>query len=82
MVEGRFKDDAFFTVAAELESVVVEQRQRKQQWQRNGDVQLLFDDGRVLPSASNGDVDDGVSTIGALCRFPVSLTGICSGRAG
>ncbi|KAJ1394243.1 hypothetical protein SESBI_34346 [Sesbania bispinosa] len=40
----------------------------------------LFADGRVLPPAV---VDDGASTAGSLCsRFPVSLTGICSGGVG
>ncbi|XP_057472564.1 uncharacterized protein At3g17950-like [Actinidia eriantha] len=37
---------------------------------RNG--RLLFADGRVLPPAQE-EADTG----GALCRFPVSLTGIC-----
>ncbi|GFZ07646.1 hypothetical protein Acr_19g0005830 [Actinidia rufa] len=37
---------------------------------RNG--RLLFADGRVLPPAQEEAVPDG-----ALCRFPVSLTGIC-----
>ncbi|GLT69805.1 hypothetical protein SLA2020_419270 [Shorea laevis] len=50
----------------------------------NGNGRVLFADGRVLPPAADGDgdVDDGSSTAGALCRFPVSLTGICSGGAG
>ncbi|XP_057418478.1 uncharacterized protein At3g17950 [Lotus japonicus] len=40
----------------------------------------LFADGRVLPPAV---IDDGASTPESLCsRFPVSLTGICSGGAG
>jgi hypothetical protein len=81
-VERRFGDGAFFGAAAELEGVEVEQQQQQQQ--RNGIGRLLFADGRVLPPAADGDgdVDDGASTAGALCRFPVSLTGICSGGAG
>ncbi|GAU12792.1 hypothetical protein TSUD_72780 [Trifolium subterraneum] len=40
----------------------------------------LFADGRVLPPSA---VHDGPPTAGSLCsRFPVSLTGICSGGAG
>ncbi|XP_075661159.1 uncharacterized protein At3g17950 [Castanea sativa] len=75
-VERRFGDGAFFgAAAAELEGgVVVEQ---PQQSQRNG--RLLFADGRVLPPAPD---DQAASTAGALCRFPVSLTGICSGGVG
>lgn len=75
-VERRFGDGAFFgAAAAELEGVVAQQHQ-----QRNGNGRLLFADGRVLPPAADGD--DGASTAGALCRFPVSLSGICSGGAG
>ncbi|KAL4633037.1 hypothetical protein ACB092_04G092100 [Castanea dentata] len=75
-VERRFGDGAFFgAAAAELEGgVVVEQPQQNQ---RNG--RLLFADGRVLPPAPD---DQPASTAGALCRFPVSLTGICSGGVG
>ncbi|KAK3036992.1 hypothetical protein RJ639_029981 [Escallonia herrerae] len=66
-VERRFGDGGF---AAELEA--------------GGDAQpgngrLLFADGRVLPPA---DAGDGTPVAGALCRFPASLTGICSGGAG
>ncbi|XP_065850092.1 uncharacterized protein At3g17950 [Euphorbia lathyris] len=72
-VERRFGDGAFFgNAAAELEGVMVEQP-------RDGGG--LFADGRVLPPAA--EVDDGSSPAGILCsRFPVSLTGICSGGAG
>jgi len=73
-VERRFGD-----AAAELEGVMVAEQPR------NGGVngRLLFADGRVLPPADV--VDDGgssSSTAGALWRFPVSLTGICSGGTG
>ncbi|KAF5445545.1 hypothetical protein F2P56_034591 [Juglans regia] len=71
-VERRFGDGAFFGAAEELEGVVVVQQHQI----RNG--HMLFADGRVLPPAA-ADVDDGSSTAGALCRFPVSLTGICGG---
>ncbi|KAB1212258.1 hypothetical protein CJ030_MR5G025026 [Morella rubra] len=74
-VERRFGDGAFLGAAAELEGMVVQQQQ-----QRSGNGRLLFADGRVLPPAT--DVDEGASTAGALCRFPVSLTGICSGGVG
>ncbi|KAG2667654.1 hypothetical protein I3843_15G123500 [Carya illinoinensis] len=77
-VERRFGDGAFFgAAAAELEGVVALQQQHQQ---RNGNGRLLFADGRVLPPAADGD--DGASTAGSLCRFPVSLSGICSGGAG
>ncbi|KAF5469175.1 hypothetical protein F2P56_013268 [Juglans regia] len=80
-VERRFGDGAFFgAAAAELEGVVVLQQQQQQHRQRNGNGRLLFADGRVLPPAT--DSDDGAATAGALCRFPVSLSGICSGGAG
>ncbi|KAH7528544.1 uncharacterized protein At3g17950 [Ziziphus jujuba] len=74
-VERRFGDGAFYGATAELEGVAVEENQ-----QRNGG-RVLFADGRVLPPAV--DVDEGTSTTaGALCRFPVMLTGICSGGVG
>ena len=69
-VERRFGDVAFYGTAAELEGMVMGQ-------QNNGRV--LFANGRVLPPAAD---DDGASTAGSLCnRFPVYLTGICSGGA-
>ncbi|EEF31597.1 uncharacterized protein At3g17950 [Ricinus communis] len=81
-VERRFGDGAFFgNAAAELEGVMAAQQQQQEQEQHqqgNG----LFADGRVLPPASAQVVDDGTSTAGILCRFPVSLTGICSGGVG
>ncbi|KAI4351043.1 hypothetical protein L6164_005431 [Bauhinia variegata] len=71
-VERRFGDGAFYGTAAELEGIVMGQ-------QRN-DGRVLFANGQVLPPA---DVDDRASTVGSLCnRFPVSLTGICSGGVG
>lgn len=71
-VERRFGDGAFYGTAAELEGMVMGQQRN------NGRV--LFANGRVLPPAA--DVDDGAPTAGSLCnRFPVSLTGICSGGA-
>ncbi|KAF2309113.1 hypothetical protein GH714_000692 [Hevea brasiliensis] len=74
-VERRFGDGAFYGDAAvELAGVMVAQP-------RNGvNGRMLFADGRVLPPAS--EVDGGTSTAGILCRFPVSLTGICSGGVG
>ncbi|KAF3437144.1 hypothetical protein FNV43_RR19897 [Rhamnella rubrinervis] len=72
-VERRFGDGAFYGTAAELEGVVVAAGGQP----RNGRV--LFADGRVLPPA---EADEGTSTAGALCRFPVLLTGICSGCGG
>ncbi|KAF5469181.1 hypothetical protein F2P56_013274 [Juglans regia] len=78
-VERRFGDGAFFgAAAAELEGVVVLQQQQQQQQQqhqqRNGNRRLLFADGRVHPPATD-------TTAGALCKFPISLSGICSGGA-
>ncbi|KDP25977.1 hypothetical protein JCGZ_22707 [Jatropha curcas] len=75
-VERRFGDAALYSnAAAELEGVMVAQP-------RNGvDGRVLFASGRVLPPA-DAEIDDGASTAGILCRFPVSLTGICSGGVG
>lgn len=36
----------------------------------------------TMGGSTDDDVDDGASTIGALSRFPISLTRICSGGAG
>ncbi|MCI38413.1 hypothetical protein A2U01_0059641, partial [Trifolium medium] len=70
-VERRFGDAAFYVEG--LEVVVDSQQQRTS-------GRDLFADGRVLPPSA---VDDGPPTAGSLCsRFPVSLTGICSGGAG
>ena len=73
-VERRFRDDAFYGAAAELEGVVVDHQPR------NG--RLLFADGRVLPPAEIDETTSSSSSSGVLCRFPVSLTGICSGGVG
>ena len=74
-VERRFGD-----AAAELEGVMVAEQPR------NGGVdgRLLFADGRVLPPADvAGDGGSSSSSMaGGLWRFPVSLTGICSGGTG
>ncbi|GAV73424.1 hypothetical protein CFOL_v3_16910 [Cephalotus follicularis] len=72
-VERRFGDCAFYGggVAAEPDGVMVSRQQP-----RDG---RLFSNGRVLPPA---DVDEGTSTAVLLCRFPVSLTRICSGGVG
>ncbi|KAF2317512.1 hypothetical protein GH714_023934 [Hevea brasiliensis] len=74
-VERRFGDGALYgDAAAELEGVMVAPP-------RDGvNGRVLFADGRVLPPA--GEIDDGTSTAGILCRFPVSLTGICTGGLG
>ncbi|WCJ42090.1 hypothetical protein M5689_022918 [Euphorbia peplus] len=72
-VERRFGDGAFF--GAELEGVMVAPPD-------GGGGRGLFADGRVLPPVA-AEVGDGSSPAGILCsRFPVSLTGICSGGAG
>lgn len=72
-IERRFGDGAFYdgAPAAELHGDVAAQT-------RNGRV--LFADGRVLPPTPAG-VNEGAATTAAsaLCRFQVSLTGICSG---
>ncbi|KAJ8771954.1 hypothetical protein K2173_027131 [Erythroxylum novogranatense] len=73
-VERRFGDVDFCNhTAAELEGVVVGQPEHVVHGR------LLFADGRVLPPAQ---VAVGTSTAGVLRRFPVSLTGICSGGSG
>ncbi|KAG4172376.1 hypothetical protein ERO13_A12G269600v2 [Gossypium hirsutum] len=82
-VERRFGDGAFYGATAELEGVMGTGHDENHE-ARNG--RSLFADGRVLPPPSAaaappaGDDDDEKST--ALCRFPVSLTGICSGGVG
>ncbi|KAB5524308.1 hypothetical protein DKX38_022057 [Salix brachista] len=72
-VERRFGD-----AALEIEGVMVAEHPR------NGGVngRLLFADGRVLPPADAVDDGNSSSSAGALWRFPVSLTGICSGGSG
>ncbi|KAL2342333.1 hypothetical protein Fmac_003618 [Flemingia macrophylla] len=71
-VERRCGDGAFYGTAAELEGMVMDPQRSH--------GRALFSDGRVLPPTV---VDDGASTAGSLCsRFPVLLTGICSGGAG
>ncbi|KAK4750823.1 hypothetical protein SAY87_004305 [Trapa incisa] len=75
-IERRFGDGAFFdgAPAAELHGSEAAQ---------SGNGRVLFADGRVLPpQAQPGDADDGTPDSASLCRFPVSLTGICSGGAG
>lgn len=73
-VERRFGDGAFYDTAVEMEGMVVGHQER------NGGREL-FADGRVLPPV--GDVGGEESPAVSLCnRFPVSLTGICSGGAG
>ncbi|CAF1928431.1 hypothetical protein YC2023_059153 [Brassica napus] len=69
-VERRSGDEAVYGSAeVELEGAVAER--------------ALFADGRVLPPASAEVVSgEGTLAITALCRFPVSLTGICSGGGG
>ncbi|XVF09444.1 hypothetical protein REPUB_Repub07fG0093100 [Reevesia pubescens] len=82
-VERRFGDGAFYGAAAELEAVMGTPHDEHQE-ATNG--RTLFADGRVLPPApppaGDDDDDDGTSTAGVLCRFPVSLTGICNGGVG
>ncbi|GKV46823.1 hypothetical protein SLEP1_g53784 [Rubroshorea leprosula] len=82
-VERRFGDVAFYDDAAELEGVMGShhhQHQHQQQLQeQHSNGRVLFADGRVLPPAVD---DEETSTAGVLCRFPVLLTGICSGGAG
>ncbi|KAG6572972.1 hypothetical protein SDJN03_26859, partial [Cucurbita argyrosperma subsp. sororia] len=70
-VERRFGDGAFYGNAVDLEGVVT-----ADQW-RSG--RNLFADGRVLPPAPT---EEEASSAAALCRFSLSLTGICSGGAG
>ncbi|THG07875.1 hypothetical protein TEA_009572 [Camellia sinensis var. sinensis] len=70
-VERRFGDGAFYCATAEIEGAIGAQPP---------DRRLLFADGRVLPPPPAEDAPP--STAGALCRFPVSLTGICSGGVG
>ncbi|XP_056855278.1 uncharacterized protein At3g17950-like isoform X2 [Raphanus sativus] len=74
-VERRFGDEAVYGSAeVELEDAVARYREQ----QPAVAERALFADGRVLPPA---EIVTGESTpeATALCRFPVSLTGICSG---
>ncbi|XP_010506189.1 PREDICTED: uncharacterized protein At3g17950 isoform X1 [Camelina sativa] len=80
-VERRFGDEAVYNAAeaAELEGAVA----RYQDQQPVMGERALFADGRVLPPASAEMVTgEGTPVATALCRFPVSLTGICSGGGG
>lgn len=79
-VERRFGDEAVYNSAeAELEGAVA----RYQDQQPVLGERALFADGRVLPPASAEAVTgEGTPMVSALCRFPVSLTGICSGGGG
>lgn len=67
-VERRYGDEAFFGGTAELQSVM----------QPQGNGRLLFADGRVLPPVPKEEASHSAA---GTCRFPVSLTGICSGGA-
>ncbi|KAL4385443.1 hypothetical protein GQ457_15G001050 [Hibiscus cannabinus] len=81
-VERRFGDGAFYGGAAELEGVMGTAHDEHHD-ARNG--RSLFADGRVLPphpAVDDEEEDEKTSTAGGLCRFPVSLTGICSGGVG
>ncbi|GKV05196.1 hypothetical protein SLEP1_g17231 [Rubroshorea leprosula] len=80
-VERRFGDVAFFDDATELEGAMESHHRHHQHQEQPRNGRELFADGRVLPPATD---DEGTSTAGALWiwRFPVSLTGICSGGAG
>ncbi|XP_056844447.1 uncharacterized protein At3g17950 isoform X2 [Raphanus sativus] len=80
-VERRSGDEAVYGSAeAELEGAVA--RYREQQPAVVGE-RALFADGRVLPPASAEVArGEGTPAVTALCRFPVSLTGICSGGGG
>ncbi|KFK39120.1 hypothetical protein AALP_AA3G203600 [Arabis alpina] len=80
-VERRFGDEAVYGSAeVELEGAVARYRNQ----QPVVTERALFADGRVLPPASTEVVGTGEGTPAAtaLCRFPVSLTGICSGGGG
>lgn len=79
-VERRFGDEAVYGSAeAELEGAVARYRDQ----QPGLSERALFADGRVLPPASAEVVNgEGTPVATALCRFPVSLTGICSGGGG
>ncbi|CAH8330409.1 unnamed protein product [Eruca vesicaria subsp. sativa] len=73
-VERRFGDEGVYGSAeAELEGAVARFREQQPALVERA----LFADGRVLPPASAAGESTPVAT--ALCRFPVSLTGICSG---
>ncbi|KAE8726576.1 Signal recognition particle 19 kDa family protein [Hibiscus syriacus] len=86
-VERRFGDGAFYGAEAELEGVIGTSHDEHHDARKG---RSLFADGRVLPPASvashpaddDDEEDEKASTAGALCRFPVSLTGICSGGVG
>ncbi|CAH8388679.1 unnamed protein product [Eruca vesicaria subsp. sativa] len=81
-VERRSGDETVYGSAeAELEGAVA--RYREQHPAAAVAERALFADGRVLPPASAEVVSgEGTPEVTALCRFPVSLTGICSGGGG
>lgn len=79
-VERRFGDEAVYGSAeTELEGAVARYRDQQPAVAEGA----LFSDGRVLPPAS-AEAFTGESTpvASGICRFPVSLTGICSGGGG
>ncbi|KAI3667828.1 hypothetical protein L6452_42898 [Arctium lappa] len=75
-VERRFGEEALFDGDAVMNMEVDDRR-------RDNDG-TLFADGRVLPPPPPpaSDVDDGTTSVCSICRFSVSLAGICSGGGG
>ncbi|KAI3787995.1 hypothetical protein L2E82_00552 [Cichorium intybus] len=75
-VERRFGEEALFD-GESVRNMDVDDRHRDNEG-------MLFADGRVLPPPQppSSDVDEGPTPVCSLCRFPVSLAGICSGGAG
>ncbi|XP_024975533.1 uncharacterized protein At3g17950-like [Cynara cardunculus var. scolymus] len=75
-VERRFGEEALFDGEAVM-NMEVDDRHRDNEG-------MLFADGRVLPPPPppSSDVDDGTTFVCSICRFSVSLAGICSGGGG
>ncbi|XP_023731057.1 uncharacterized protein At3g17950 [Lactuca sativa] len=75
-VERRFGEEALFDGEAVM-NTDEDNRDRDNEG-------MLFADGRVLPPPQppSSDVDEGPTSVCSLCRFSVSLAGICSGGAG
>ncbi|KAJ9543391.1 hypothetical protein OSB04_023098 [Centaurea solstitialis] len=78
-VERRFGEEAVFD-GGDLMNMEVDDRIDRRRANGEG---TLFADGRVLPPPQPAsDVDDGATAVCSICRFSVSLAGICSGGGG
>ncbi|KAM7267884.1 hypothetical protein ACFE04_010050 [Oxalis oulophora] len=81
-VERRFGDGAFFAGESPAGTEYDGGGGGVMNVQSTNGQRVLFADGRVLPPPTDDLSAETPSTAGLLSRFPVSLTGICSGGGG